>query len=46
MFKIFSKSGLGYWVWLAPLFPVNYRKAQGLKFCGEGEGCGLAITMF
>ena len=24
----------------------NYRKAQGLKFWGEGEGCGLALTMF
>ena len=28
------------------LFPVSYRKAQGLEFWGEGEGCGLALTMF
>ena len=25
---------------------ITYRKAQGLKFGGEGEGCGLALTMF
>ena len=25
---------------------INYRKAQGLKFGGEEEGCGLALTMF
>ena len=31
---------------LISLFPVNYRKAQGLMFWGEGEGCGLALSMF
>ena len=33
---------------LPPFISCNkdYKKAQGLKFWGEGEGCGLALTMF
>ena len=33
---------------LPPFISCNfaYKKAQGLSFWGEGEGCALALTMF